>query len=61
MKKIFVFICVMFLLHGLSAQQLLDVYKKGVVKLTPDTEYAQGNQWEKVTERRLDSFMWFGE
>jgi len=38
----------MLFLHGMIAQSLLDVYKKGVVKLTPDTEYAQGNNWEKV-------------
>jgi len=55
MKKIFVFVCFMFLWHDISAQSLLDVYKKGVVKLTPDTEYAQGNSWEKVFESYYDS------
>jgi hypothetical protein len=33
---------------GLIAQPLLDIYKKGTVKLVPDTEFAQGNDWEKV-------------
>ena len=47
-------ICFAFLAHDLSAQSLLDVYKKGVVKLTPDTEYAQGNQWDKVFESYFD-------
>jgi len=45
----------MYVLHVVSAQSLLDVYKKGVVKLTPDTEYAQGNQWEKVFETYYDT------
>jgi hypothetical protein len=45
----------MFLLHDISAQSLLDVYKKGVVKLTPDTEYAQDNQWDKVFETYYDT------
>ena len=55
MKKYFILVCVMFLLHNLSAQPLLDIYKKGVVKLVPDTEYAQGNQWEKVFETYYDT------
>jgi len=55
MKKFFVLLCFMFFLHDMSAQSLLDVYKKGVVKLTPDTEYAQGNQWNKVFETYYDT------
>ena len=55
MKKLFVFVISMYLLHDVSAQSLLDVYKKGVVKLTPDTEYAQDNQWEKVFETYYDT------
>jgi len=43
------------MLHDVSAQSLLDIYKKGVVKLTPDKEYAQGNQWEKVFETYYDT------
>jgi hypothetical protein len=38
----------MFLMHNVSAQSLLDIYKKGVVKLAPDSEYGKGNDWEKV-------------
>jgi hypothetical protein len=48
MKKFIVLLGFMFLIHGISAQSLLDIYKKGVVKLTPDTEYGRGNDWEKV-------------
>ena len=55
MKKFFVLLCFMFFLHDMSAQSLLDVYKKGVVKLTPDNEYAQGNQWDKVFETYYDA------
>jgi len=55
MKKIVAFICFMFLLHGVSAQSLLNIYKKGVVKLVPDTEYGQGNQWDKVFETYYDT------
>ena len=38
-----------------SAQSLLDVYKKGVVKLVPDTEYAKDNNWGKVFESYYDT------
>jgi len=55
MKKFFVLLSCMFLMHGISAQSLLDIYKKGAVKLTPDAEYAQGNNWEKVFETYYDS------
>ena len=54
MKNVFVLVCFMFLIHDSYAQSLLDVYKKGVVKLTPDMEYAQGNQWDKVFETYYD-------
>jgi len=55
MKNYFVLLCFMLLLHDVSAQSLLDVYKKGVVKLTPDNEYAQGNQWDIIFESYYDS------
>ena len=55
MKNLFVFICFMFLIHDSYAQSLLDIYKRGAVKLVPDTEYAQGNQWEKVFETYYDA------
>lgn len=55
MKKYFVFICCMFLIQDFYAQNLLDIYKKGTVKLVPDAEYAQGNQWDKVFETYYDT------
>jgi len=52
-----VFLLSAFFLHsfGVSAQSLLDVYKKGVVKLVPDTEYAKDNNWGKVFESYYDT------
>jgi len=61
MKKLFVFVFIMLLTHEVSAQSLLDVYKKGVVKLTPDTEYAQDNQWEKIFETKNDNVYGFSD
>jgi len=40
---------------GTFGQSLLDVYKKGTVKLVPDTEFAKGNNWEKVFESYYDT------
>lgn len=31
-----------------SAQTLLDIYKKGTVKLVADTEFAKGNDWDNI-------------
>jgi len=55
MKNLLLLVCFMFLIHDSYAQSLLDVYKKGPVKLTPDMEYAQGNQWDKVFETYYDA------
>ena len=55
MKKYFVFLGFMLILHNVSAQSLLEIYKKGTVKLIPDTEYGKGNQWEKVFETYYDT------
>lgn len=55
MKKLtIVFVIVLVSLTG-SAQKLIDIYKKGTVKLVPDKEYAQGNDWNKVFESYNDS------
>lgn len=39
----------------ISAQKLIDVYKRGVVKLVPDPEYAQGNNWDNVFKTYYDT------
>jgi hypothetical protein len=38
-----------------SAQNLLDIYNKGDVKLVPDKEYANGNNWDRVFETYNDT------
>ena len=38
-----------------SSQKLIDVYKKGTVKLAPDLEYAQGNNWDIVFKTYYDT------
>jgi hypothetical protein len=55
MKKLFIiFAIVLFTLTG-SAQMLIDIYKKGTVKLIPDAEYAQGNEWNKIFKTYFDT------
>ena len=48
MKKLAFSIILAIFAVSVSAQKLLDLYKKGPVKLVPDTEYGQGNNWNKV-------------
>lgn len=38
-----------------SAQKLVELYKKGTIKLVPDKTFAQGNDWEKVFHAYKDS------
>ncbi len=55
MKKLIltIFLTVTALL--VSAQKLIDVYKKGTVKLVPDTEYSQENNWNNVFKTYYDT------
>jgi len=53
-KLILIFALALPTLTG-SAQKLIEIYKKGTVKLVPDKEYAQGNQWNKVFETYNDT------
>jgi hypothetical protein len=55
MKKLLLIFAMALLTQAGSAQKLIDIYKKGTVKLVPDTEYAQGNDWNKVFESYLDT------
>lgn len=55
MKKIIVIFIGTLFAFTVSAQKLIDIYKKGTVKLVPDTEYGQGNQWNKVFESYNDT------
>jgi hypothetical protein len=57
MKKlvfaIFLTVCIM----AVSAQNLIDIYKKGTVRLVPDAEYIQGYNWDKVFETFDDTLV----
>jgi hypothetical protein len=55
MKKLTVVIVLALFTFAGNAQKLVDIYKKGTVKLVPDTEYAQENQWNKVFETYFDT------
>ena len=55
MKKFTFALLILFIAMSGSAQKLIDVYKKGVVKLVPDAEYAQENNWNKVFETYTDT------
>lgn len=53
-KLLIVFAMVLITVTG-SAQKLVDIYKKGTVKLVPDKEYGQQNDWNKVFETYNDT------
>lgn len=53
-KLLFTFFLAVFTLTA-SAQKLIDVYKKGIVKLVPDTEYGKGNNWDNVFKTYYDT------
>jgi len=55
MKKIVIIGVLAVLSMSAPAQKLIDIYKKGTVKLVPDTEYAKGNDWNKVFESYNDT------
>ena len=55
MKKLTFTITLLVFALTVSAQKLIDVYKSGTVKLIADTEYAQGNNWDKVFETYYDT------
>lgn len=48
MKTIAFFILILIVASNLQAQNLLDIYKRGTVKLVPDLEFAQGNDWDNI-------------
>lgn len=54
MKRIILLIVFAMLTLMVPAQKLIDIYKKGTVKLVPDNEYASGNQWNKIFETYND-------
>ncbi|MDO9340840.1 MAG: hypothetical protein Q7T72_10010 [Bacteroidales bacterium] len=55
MKKLLFTILLAVIALTASAQKLIDVYKRGIVKLVPDLEYAQGNNWDNVFKTYYDT------
>jgi hypothetical protein len=48
MKKLLISILVAGLAMSVSSQELIDIYKKGTIRLIPDGEYAAGINWDEV-------------
>lgn len=46
--KNFILIALLTISSSVPAQKLMDIYKKGTVRLVPDNSYANGNDWNKV-------------
>jgi hypothetical protein len=55
MKQTFILFAMVMIVMALPAQNLIEKYKKGTVNLVPDTEYAKGNNWDKVFETFNDT------
>lgn len=55
MKKILFAIAILSMTSVVMSQHLQEIYRKGVVKLVPDTEYARGNNWDQVFESFNDT------
>lgn len=55
MKKLALILIVAFMATQGMSQNLIDIYKKGTVKLVPDTDYGKGNDWDKVFATYLDT------
>lgn len=48
MKKLIIILMLALSASSTMSQNLIDIYKKGTVKLVADIEYGKGNDWEKV-------------
>ncbi|MGA3013735.1 MAG: hypothetical protein ABSD71_06840 [Bacteroidales bacterium] len=55
MKRIASALIISFLASSMYGQKLLNIYKKGTVRLIPDTEYGKGNDWNKVFKTYFDT------
>ncbi|MBN1768313.1 MAG: hypothetical protein JXR50_02475 [Prolixibacteraceae bacterium] len=55
MKQTFILFAMLMIAISLPAQNLIEKYKQGTVKLIPDAEYANGNNWDKVFETFNDT------
>jgi hypothetical protein len=61
MKKLLLLLIVGTLVMPLNAQKLIDIYKRGTVKLVPDMNYAQGNNWSEIFKGFNDKSYGFQE
>lgn len=55
MKYLFLSLTLLLFVSSSNAQPLLDIYKKGTVKLNPDDDYANSNNWNKVFATYYDT------
>ncbi|MEI7662612.1 MAG: hypothetical protein WCK34_10450 [Bacteroidota bacterium] len=55
MKRIASALVISLMAMSIYGQKLLDIYKKGTVRLIPDTEYGKGNDWNKVFKTYYDT------
>ena len=55
MKRIASALVISLLAMSMYGQKLLDIYKKGPVRLVPDTEYGKGNDWNTVFKTYYDT------
>ena len=56
MKKLTIALLMALMASTVMSQNLIDIYKKGTVKLVPDTEYGVGNNWDKVFKSYNDKY-----
>ena len=55
MKKLLFSILVAACALAVSSQELIDLYKKGTIRLIPDAEYAAGSNWNEVFRTYYDT------
>jgi len=55
MKKIAIAVFIALIAISANGEKLIDIYKKGAVRLIPDTEYAKDNNWDVVFKTYYDT------
>ncbi|MEI6682140.1 MAG: hypothetical protein WCO44_05910 [Bacteroidota bacterium] len=55
MKRTASLLIISLFVMSMYGQKLLDIYKKGTVRLVPDTEYGKGNDWNNVFKTWYDT------
>jgi hypothetical protein len=55
MKKSIIALIIALIAITANGQKLIDIYKKGAVRLIPDTEYAKDNNWDVVFKTYYDT------